>query len=235
MGQEFRKLFILNGRHLPDEFTFGTQKLGRELFLTDASKVVPTADPNLVSDSMRMQQAVMLKQAAQTTPGYNVEAVERNFLEAGHVDQIDSLYPGPSKVAPLPNPKVMIQQAKSQTEATKDKTKRELFILQLMENRRVNDAKIAESEARAVALMEGIEDADAAHELAVLQAQIGATRSMNDSINQRLELMLKEQTNGQQGNGGRMAGAPSNPGTPQIPPGSPAGPDGSMGAGPSFP
>ena len=218
MGQEFRKLYILNGRHLPDQFMFGTQPMGRELFLSDPSQLVPVADPNLVSDSQRSQQAVMIKQSAMTTPGYDLEAVERNFLSAHHVDQIDHLYPGPKKVPPLPNPKMMIEEAKTQREGMKEQTKKELAALALMETKRVNDAKILQLEAQAVALMEGVDDEDARHELAVLNAQIGAAKNVDDTVTKHLELILKEQQNAsKQGNGGGMGNAPGKPGAGPLP------------------
>lgn len=230
MGQEFRKLYILNGRHLPEQFQFGAQPVGRELFLDDPSQLVPVADPNLVSDSQRMQQATMIKQAAMSTQGYNLEAVERNFLSAAHVDQIDVLYPGPGKVPALPNPKMMIEDAKTQREGMKDKTKKEIVALQLMETKRVNDAKILQLEAQAVALMEGVDDADAQHELAVLNAQIGAAKNVDDTLTKHLELIMKEQENAsKQGNGPGMAGAPGNAGTAGVPQGPQAGPNGGMG------
>lgn len=230
MGQEFRKSYILNGRHLPEKFTFGAQPMGRELFLSDPSQLVPVADPNLVSDSMRSQQAIMIKQSAATTPGYNLEAVERNFLSAHHVDQVELLYPGPGKVPPLPNPKVMVEQAKTEREKMKLDANKEMFAIDLMETRRINDAKILQLEAQAAKFVADAEDADAAYELSVLQAQIGATKSHNDAINKRLEIMMKgEQNASQQGDGGGMAKPPGNPSPSSIPVAAPPGLDGSMG------
>lgn len=233
MGQEFRKLYILNGRHLPEQFKFGVQPMGRELFLDDPAQVLPVADPILVSDSMRSQQAIMIKQSALATPGYDLEAVERNFLEAHHVDQVDRLYPGPAKIPPPPNPKVLIAQEKTKQEGVKEEAKKEMFALQLLEDRRVNDAKILQLEAAAAKLVTDAGDADAAHKLAVLQARIGAFQSVNGAINKRLEIMSKGQANGEQGSGGRVVEPPSDPSLQEVPGAAPPGSDGGMGLGAS--
>lgn len=230
MSQEMRKLYLLNGRHLPERFMFGTQQMGRELFLADPSQLVPTADPNLVSDSMRSQQSVMIKQSAQTTPGYNLEAVERNFLAAHHVDQIDLLYPGAEKIPPGKSEKITLKEMdlaakKMELDATKEQ-----FAIQLMEDRRLNDAKIVQLQAQAEKLLADAEDEDAKHELAMLEAQIGAVQGVNDTINQRLTLMLKgkESDASEQGDGGRVAGSSGDAGLPTVPVIAPPGTDGGM-------
>jgi hypothetical protein len=130
---------------------------------------------------------------------------------------------------------MMIEDAKTKREGMKEQTKKELAALTLMETKRVNDAKILQLEAQAVALMEGVDDADAAHELAVLQAQIGAAKNVDDTITKHLELILKEQENAsKQGNGGGVGGAPGQPGAGPLPQAAPPISNGSMGGGPGF-
>ena len=231
MGQEFRKLFILNGRHLPDQFMFGTQQMGRELFLSDPSMLVPTADPNLVSDSQRSQQAILIKQSAMTTPGYDTEAVEKNFLAAHHVDQIELLYPGIKKMPPGKDPKMALEELRNARETSKQENQKEIFALQLMEDRRVNDAKILQLEAQAASLVAGAQTERSAHELAVLQTQIDGTKAVNDTISKRLELMLKEQEGGEQGDGGRVAKPPGDSSVQGVPVHTPAEIAGGLGDG----
>jgi chaperonin GroES len=213
LRDEFRKLYYLNGRHLPAKAPFGTGYIAREMFLRDPSCLVPAADPNLVSESARLNQAVTLKQAAMSTPGYNIPAVEKNFLRALRVDGIEQIYPGPDKVPPLPNPKMAAEQVKTEREKMKVDARMQEFMAGLEETRRVNDAKILQLEAQAAKLVADADDADVGHELKMLDASIQAFKAHNDSINKQMELSLKRQENAANQSGGPagMAGAPGNP------------------------
>ena len=235
LKDEFRKRYLLNGRHLPAKVPFGQGYVGRELFLEDPSHIVPAADPNLVSESSRLQQALTLKQAAMTTPGYNVPAVEKNFLRALRVDGIDNLYPGPDKVPPLPNPKAAVEQMKTQREQMKLAAAKEQFMIDMMETQRLNNAKILQLEAQAAKLLKEAEGVDIGHQIAALETAIGAYKAHNDSINKRMEMMMKGSENGDPAGGAPgMAPAPGNQGLQGPPQAAPGGSEGGMGPGGLF-
>lgn len=208
MRDEFRKGYILNARHMGAPVPFGDVKVGRELFLEDPSNLVPAADPNLVSESMRLQQAMTLKTFAAETPGYDIAAVERNVLRVMRVDGAEALYPGPDKVPPSVDPKIQLESMRGEREKLKLQAHREEFILSLMEEQRLNRAKILELEAKTAKLLseaEGDEDARVVEEF---RALVDAHKAHNDAITQRIAAIQKGQENGSQ-SGGVPGMAPS--------------------------
>jgi len=79
MKEEFKKLYMLNRVFLPMTTSFGEaeSKVLREDYLGDPNRISPVADPSITSESQRLQQAMAIKQAAATTPGYNPMEVEK--------------------------------------------------------------------------------------------------------------------------------------------------------------
>ena len=177
---EFKKLYKLNAMFL--------ETGRRQYLLGDPNRVVPAADPMVVSESQRLQQALTLKQAAMTTPGYALQEVEKNFLRALHVDGVEVLYPGPDKVPPLPNPKMAVEQAKLQFQQMKLKQDMQQFIMQLQSDRALNQAKIIELQARAMKEAAEAQGVDVGHRIAAFEAAIGALKVHDDSLRGHLEL-----------------------------------------------
>jgi hypothetical protein len=196
MKKEFGKLYVLNAKHLPIEKPFGMGgKITREDFLGDPSQIVPVADPNVTSEQMRLQLAVAVADRAQGVPGYNKEATERNLLSAMRVDGIDALYPGPDKVPPIPNPKVMVEQIRAEGKVALDKAKGEremqMFALEMLQEERVNDAEIARMEAQA-ALFAAQADGEAqGKEIALINSMIGAAKARSEHIRGHIDQLLK--------------------------------------------
>jgi len=104
MKEEFKKIYHLNAIFLPLKQTFGEGgiPISREDYIGSANRVIPAADPNATSQTQRVQIASMVKQAAMTTPGYNLPEVEKAYLRAIRADNIEVIYPGPDKTPPLP-------------------------------------------------------------------------------------------------------------------------------------
>lgn len=193
MKEEFKKLYLLNRTFLPEKTPFGEQGgyVLREDYLGDPKRIVPVADPNAVSARQRLQKAMMVKQMATTTPGYDLAAVERNFLQAAEIEGWESLYPGPDKVPPLPNPKVMVENLKTQRAQLELKAQREEFLISLMEERRINNAKILELEARAAEHLANAKGVEVGHQLSAMQTALGALKSHDESLRKRVEIMVK--------------------------------------------
>ena len=246
MKEEFKKLYSLNAVYLPDTYSFGPQgsKAMREDYLADSRHVAPAADPHVVSDAQQYQRAITIKQAAAQTPGYDLEAVERNFLRALKVDGVERLYPGPQKTPPLPNPKMMVEQAKGQARMQelqlKLKWEMQKETATLMEQHRVNTAKILQLEAQAAKLVADANGVETGHQLAAFNAAIGAIKQHDDMLRGRVETLLKamelgndvEQQNSANGGGmGGMGGPAGNAGAAGGAPAAAGGPQGPMGQG----
>lgn len=239
MKEEFRKLYLLNAVYLPDSQGFGSQgqRVLREDYLADPKHICPVADPHVVSDAQQYQRALTIKQVAAQTPGYDPVAVEKNFLRALKVDGVDVLFPGPQTTGPLPNPKMMVEQAKGQARMhelqlrIKWEMQKEAGVL--MEQSRVNTAKILQLEAQAAKLVAEANGVDMGHQLAAFNAAIGALKQHDDMIRGRVEMLLRTMELGHDmdqsasdgggmggmealaGNAGGAGGSPTPSGSPQ--------------------
>jgi hypothetical protein len=214
--------------YLPQKQSFGTGKSYalREDYKGNADLVVPVADPNIVSRATRIAQAGGMRTAAMQVPGYNVPEVEKNFLRALGVEEVDKFYPGADKVPPLPNPKAALEQLKLQGKQMEVQAKVQMFKMQLMEERRKMNAEIAKLEAEALKLMADAQVEHAALRLEMFDKIINAFKIRSDMINERLEALK-----GEEGDGGgvqKLESGPGNAGLLQAPAQVPAGANGAM-------
>ena len=212
MKQEFTKLYILNAKYLPVTKQFGTSKIAREDFMGDPSQVVPFADPNVTSDQMRLQQANAVAQRAHMVPGYDTIAAEKMLLQAMKIDGIDQLFPGPDKVPPLPNPKMMVVQAQWEARLKiaqgQLQQKQQEFVISMQEEQRLNAAKIIELLAHAQQLAAQADGEAKGKQIALIDSMIGMAKARDESLRGHIELLLKglEQMNGQADAGATGAG-----------------------------
>ena len=211
MKHEFRKLFLLNAHYLPDTQAFGGagMQVLKQDYKTDPRNICPAADPNVASEAQRLKQAIALKQAAATTPGYNVELVERRFLRAMGVMDADQLYPGPGKVPPLPNPKAMVEQMKLQMDAQRLQWDKQKFILELKEKHALNLANISKLEAQAHAFLAQAKGTEAGHQIAAFNAAIGALKEHDASLRAHIDQAMRQQ---ELDNANQPTGSDANPG-----------------------
>lgn len=195
MKEEFRKLYILNAYNLPASVSFGTenQKVSREDYLGDPTKVVPAADPNITSENQGLQQAMQLKQMSVTTPGYNLEEVERRVLKRMRVDDIDTIFPGPGKPGATPppqDPKLAIAQMKLQGDQGRLQMEQQQFILNLQEEARVNSATIAELEAKAAMEIAKGNSEQTGKEIAQIDAYLGLLKLHKEHLTKQIGMAL---------------------------------------------
>ena len=195
MKEEFRKLYILNSIHLPEESFFGDQgeRVLQEDYLGDPNKVVPVADPSITSEAQLLQQAMILKQMAQSTPGYNWEAVERRVLKAMKVEDIDSVYPGPDsdKATKMPDPKASLEQLKQQGKQIQVDADKAMLAAELVETHHLNEAKILDLQASAKKALAEAEGVGTSQQIQMLNASIGALKLRNDVVLGQIKMLLE--------------------------------------------
>ena len=190
--EEFAKLFKLNGIFLPLDIpqVGGATRVD---YLGSSDQICPVADPNVTSESMKLQLAVALKQSAATTPGYNKDEVERRFLKALQVDGIATVFPGGEP--PPKDPKVALEEVKQagtkEIKGMEMQARQQEFIMGLMEERRLNDAKIIELSAKAQESAANAQSEAAYAQVAAVNAQIALAKSHSDHINAQIEHLLK--------------------------------------------
>ena len=196
MKSEFEKLFILDGKFLPQSKSFGSGgKVLREWFMGDPSNICPEADPNVVSTTMRLQKASAIAQRAHMVPGYDTVRAELNLLRAMEVDGIETLFPGPDKVPPLPNPKAAVEQIKGEVKMKLEERKLQQaqmeFIANMQEEQRLNAANIIKLMAQAELFAAQAEGVERGHQIALIESMIGAAKARDDHLRGQVDQMLK--------------------------------------------
>lgn len=191
MKQEFKKLYQLNGIHLPVsgvQFAGSLKAISRGDFLGDPSAVIPVADPNIMSDTQRFMQASAVMKVAQNNPLYNQDAVNRMYLKSLRVQNIDDIYLGMGKVPPPgPTEKVQIQQLKQQMQAKELEWKKLQWISTLLEQRKLNEAKIISLYAQAALYEKQAGGVDSANQVAQFQAVIDSIKVLNAQIGNQIQ------------------------------------------------
>lgn len=197
MKEEFKKLYVLNGIYLPPSMAFGPKgfKALREDYLGDPNEVVPSADPNVTSDAMAFQQARAVKEAAMQTPGYNMDAVERRYLKALKVDAPDEIFIGSENTPPPINPKVKVEEIRLQAKKMGFQMQQAQFAAKLMEDQRVNNAKILEMEAKVLKMMADAKGDVEDRQINALNTAIGAMKQHNEAILRQVELIMQGMEN----------------------------------------
>jgi len=197
LKDEFRKLYRLNQLYLVGIEDYNSDQgqnfIDADDFSGPVSDVRPAADPNIVSDTQRIQQASALLQLASTTPGMNMYEVQKNYLRAMKVNNIEQILPdprGPNAIKPGPSEKVQIEQMKMQTKQADMQMQFKLGMMKLMKDVEINQAKIHKLEADAILAVEQAGGVKTGHDIAMLDAQIGAAKAHNEGIQSALRAMM---------------------------------------------
>jgi len=192
--EEFRKLFRLNSLFLPLDQP-GVGGVTRADYLEGEELICPVADPHVTSDVLRVQIAGTVRQAAMTTPGYNKDAVERKFLRALHVEDMDALFPGSEGTPPPKDPKIAVaeikEQGASQRAQMELQANMQQFVATLMEEQRLNNAKIMELEAKAGEAAANAQSEQQYAQVAAINAQLTLAKQSNESLVNRINMLLK--------------------------------------------
>ena len=198
LKEEFRKLYRLNQLYLDDEVDFQSDKGEFNISIDDyngpVSDISPSADPNIVSDSQKMQQAQAILQLATTTPGVNIRQAQLMYAKAWKVAEIEQLLPdpkGPNAIKPPVPEKLQVEQLKAQTKQADLQLQMKLGIMKLMKEADLNQAKIHKLEAEAILALEEAGGVRTGHELQLLNTQIAAAKAKNEGIMSSIELMMK--------------------------------------------
>lgn len=193
MKEEFRKLYILNAYHMPATLSFGTagKMVTVQDYKGDPTRIRPVADPNTTTQADRIQQAMLLKQSAATTPGYNVAEVERMYLKAVGVPNIDVLY-DPEKFQPGEDLKITLKKMDLQREEMRINAAQQQHIADLMAESQLNQAKILQLQAQAESLMAGIEGERANAVQEQFKSMVELIKSRNDTLQQQIQHQTKQ-------------------------------------------
>jgi len=192
LKEEFRKIYRLNQLYLPSEHKYSLGVALASDYRPSPDMLRPSADPHVVTETQKLMQAQALREVSMTSPGFNLYAVNKRYLEAIKVTNIDEIYPdpqGPNAVPPPPNPKVQVEQIKAQTKAQDIQTKAKLGAAKLMQDAQLNEAKILKLEAEALLAAEQADGVKDGHQIALIEAQIGAAKLHQQGLIESIKIL----------------------------------------------
>ncbi len=191
MKEEFKKLYRLNRVYLLSQKDFGAGNdfIRREDYLGNADQIAPVADPNITSTTMQIYQAEAMWQKAFTSPGYDRDEAQRRWLKAVKVENIDTLFLGEEKAKPLPNPKLMVEQAKLQGVQAKIQAERVHWANELLLEQPKVAAEIDLLKAQAVKLIAEIGAEKAARQIEAFETIIHAFEAYHGALNDRVKAL----------------------------------------------
>lgn len=248
LKEEFRKLYRLNYLYAKDlaptgKFEYaGTEGAGgsadyQDYFESDKS-IVPAADPNISSDTGKMEQAMFLHGISTSTPGFNMYEVTKRILKAGKISNMEQIYPdpkGPNAVPPMPNPKVQIEQMKMQFQEKKLQLEAQQDQIQMQMDMQLNQAKIMQLEAQAAKLMSEADDVKNGHMIALLNLQIAAAKDTQahyqSGVKMLYDVIQGERKNAREERVGALEKPTGNTGGSALSAPAGAGGQGQMGSG----
>lgn len=191
---EFNKLYLEYSPRWAELTQGDAPILAIDDYRTGGFFIKPACSPEAVSQSQQREKAGLVRQAAASEPGFNRYVAMRRFLEAWDIDGIEELYPdpqGPNAIAPPQNPKVELEKAKLQQAAKEHEDEMKLEVAQLQDQLRLTEAKIAKLQAEAAKQLAQADGVGTGHEIAMIEAQIGAAKAHRDGMLKSIEMTLK--------------------------------------------
>ncbi len=226
MRQEFGIWYTLNSYFVED-----SEKpiAMRQDYWENKTRILPAADPNVVSDAQRLQQATAVMEIALKTPGFDVQEAVTRYLTALKVTGISKLYPGPKAMPPPPNIKLQIEQAKQQSKQLDSQIKMKLGMANLAQEANMNQAKIQNLQAQSIKALAEAKGVESGHQIALIEAQIGAAKHHQDGLLKVIQLMKEATSEDNAGGAGQVEAGHGNAGADGQPQASPPGGNGSVG------
>lgn len=228
MKKEFRLIYRLNYLNPPDSGKFdysdesgqGGYALWQDYFESNKS-IMPAADPNIASKDKIIERDMHVRQLSMSTSGYNRYAVEKRVLEDMEVPNIDEIFPkpgSPGAAQPQPPYQVMVAQIKAQTEQMKLQANDRRHQLELMQDARLNMAKIQQLEAQALKLRAEAGVAQNDQLIGLMNQELSAAKQFQEQLTHSIDGYSKifdqmSQAQQMQGEGGGSKQGGSNAGT----------------------
>lgn len=217
LKEEFQKLYKLNGIYMNDShsYSFGgvSYNVNRQDFTSNPKDICPAADPDMVSDTAKVNQVMMLKAAASVNPAmYNQLEVEKQYLKAlkiPNVEQVLNMNPAP----PPPDPKVIIAGMEQEFNKLKLMMENQHKIFELQQEIRYLDADIVEKESKAALNLAQAEGIDKGHSIAAMQQAVALMKQKQDGLLESLNILKELQIKlGEKSDAGRVSGMEKTPG-----------------------
>jgi chaperonin GroES len=200
LKEEFRKWYKLNSFFLDEtvnyysDHTSGAQVALRDDYRASADMLVPYSDPEMVSDTQKIQQALTLQAMSMQSGGFDTYQVNLRVLQAMKVPDIDKVLPPPgSPNAPKPQPdtKVIIAGMNNEAKKLDVISKARTAIAKMQQEQPVLEAKIIKLQADALLAASQAEGVQTGHQIAAIQSSIALAKDQREN-NMRMMELLKD-------------------------------------------
>lgn len=197
---EFRKLYRLNKLYLSDNQEFedfitgSSTQISYKDYIENASAIRPAADPDLTSDSARVSQANAIVQGSKMIPGFNMYEVGKRYLAAFKIRDIEALLPdpkGPDAIQPGIDPKLQIEQMRSQLKQAEMAQELQLAQIELTSEVELTQAKITKLRTEAIKALAEAGGIESGHQIALINAQLGAAKQHQEGLLKQIEIMQR--------------------------------------------
>ena len=140
------------------------------------------------------QQATALLQLAGTTPGMNMYEVQKMYLKAMKINNIDQILPdpqGPNAIKPGPSEKVQIEQMRMQVKQADMEMNTKLAVMKLAQAAELQQAKIHKLEADAILAVEQAGGVATGQDIAMLNTQLAMERSKHEGMMNSMKTVME--------------------------------------------
>jgi hypothetical protein len=123
----------------------------------------------------------------------NMYEAQKSYLKAMKVNNIEQLLPdprGPNAIKPGPSEKIQIEQMKMQAKQAQMQIDLKLSVAKLLQQAELQQAKIHKLEAEAILAVEQAGGVRTGHDIAMLDAQIGAARAKQEGIQDSIKTVM---------------------------------------------
>jgi urease gamma subunit len=123
----------------------------------------------------------------------NMYEVQKNYLKAMKVSNIEQLLPdpkGPNAIKPGPSEKIQIEMMKQQSKQADMQVQTKLALMKLAQAAEKQQAQIHKLEAEAILAVEQAGGIRTGHDIAMLDAQIGAARAKQEGIQDSIKTVM---------------------------------------------
>jgi len=208
MRDEFRKLYRMNQIFQDAESEFYYQDSVNRIFQADYSdpfEIKPASDPSMVSDTQQALQAEAVLARSAQVPGYNRDAVERRYLEALRVEDIEQIFPDPNGPNALPAPPPGPDMIKLRLQEDTAKSNFLVDMAGLVVKAAETEATITKLEAESMKLLAQAEAEEVGPQMEIYKLQLNG---MKDQRQQLVSMM--EKLSGERERVSGMENAPGN-------------------------
>lgn len=159
--------------------------LAKDDYKSNHFRIFPAASPEAVSTTQRKEKAKVLSDIAGTRSGFNQYLVTKRLLEAFEIEDIENIYPDPAGPKAIPagtDPKQALAEKELAQKAQEHHDNMSLAVVELQSQVAVNEAKIKQLEAAATNLRAQADGVATGHEIALINAKIGAARDHQKAL-----------------------------------------------------